>query len=144
MARGLLDLANDMYRLADRVDDVASEAAVEVTRAIIKYLAYHTPVDTSQALSNWQVSFNAPIQREITPHYSGVAGSTQGASAEETIRLANEILRNKVPGATIYIVNRLPYIQRLEDGYSLQAPAGFMAGAMLMGRITLREFKFRG
>jgi hypothetical protein len=36
-------------------------------------------------------------------------------------------------GDTIYLTNNLPYIRRLEEGYSQQAPAGMVA-------LTVQEF----
>lgn len=143
--RGLLHLARDMTRLAKKVDRAGSDAAVVVGKAIVKYLAYHTPVDTSQALSNWQVSFNGPYAPLIKGgHFTGSAGSTQAASAEETIRRADVIFKNKIPGAQVFISNMLPYIRRLEDGSSLQARTGFVQQSLLAGRIALRGYKFKG
>lgn len=142
--RGLLDLARDCNRWANRANEAGSEAKALVTRAIVRYLAYHTPVDTSQALSNWQVSFNGPYAPIISGgHYKGYAGSTQSASAEETIRRADAVLQNKIPGAVIFIANMLPYIRKLEEGSSLQARTGFVQQSLLAGRIALRGYKFR-
>ncbi len=67
-----------------------------------------------------------------------------GASAAETINQARAVLATKKPGQKIYITNNLPYIRRLNDGYSKQAPAGFVERAVLIGRKMRKNFKIKG
>lgn len=143
MAKSLLDLANSLERKAKAIDNAASQTAVDTALAIVGDLAYKTPVDTSQALSNWQVTLDTPATGNISPHYPGLQGSTQRASAAETLNLAKAVLKTKKPGQAIYITNNLPYIKRLNDGYSAQAPAGFVERAVLIGRKMLSKFKIK-
>lgn len=139
----LLDLANRLERKAKAIDEAASKTAVDTALAIVGDLAYKTPVDTSQALSNWIVTLDSASTQKIAPHYPGVQGSSQRASAAETINAARSVLRNKKPGQPIFITNNLPYIRRLNDGYSGQAPAGFVERAVLIGRKMLAKFKIK-
>lgn len=141
MARTLLDLAISLERRVDKLDKQASDAAVQVTLTILGDLVYVTPVDTSQALSNWQVELNDPASDKIPPYYPGEQGSTQRASAQATIQAARAVLRGKKPGDKIYLSNVLPYIRRLNDGYSAQAPAGFVERAALLGRKHAKKVK---
>lgn len=141
MAKSLLDLADRLERKAKAIDEAASENAVDTALAIVGDLAYKTPVDTSQALSNWIVTLESPSGQRIAPHFPGLQGSTQRASAAETLNLAKLVLRNKKPGQAIFITNNLPYIRRLNDGYSAQAPAGFVERAVLIGRKMRKKFK---
>lgn len=134
MARTLKDLAKEMRAAAKAVDKDASDAACEVAMAIVTDLAHRTPVDTSKALSNWRVSLGQPGALAVPPHVPGQHGSTQDASAAATIAAAKAVLANKKPGQVIWISNVLPYIRRLNDGYSKQAPAGFVERAILIGR----------
>lgn len=74
---------------------------------------------------NWQVTFNAPAsgaRDRIDP--SGAATLSEGA----------QVLEDAKVGITIYLVNNLPYAERLEFGWSKQAPAG-------MVRVTVAEFQ---
>lgn len=144
MSRSLLDLANDLEKKAAKIDADASKVAVDVALAIVGDLAYSTPVDTSQAISNWITTLEAPANFKQDPYYQGEGGSTYRASAAETINQAKAALANKKPGQTIYITNNLPYIKRLNDGYSAQEPAGFVERAILIGRNVLRKFKIKG
>jgi len=141
MAKTLLDLAARMKRLATAVDKAASDHAVKVALTIVGDLAYHTPVDTSKALSNWVVSIGNPTFKRIDPYFFGEGGSSQNASAQQTIAAAKAILANKKPGQVIWITNSQPYIRRLNDGYSRQAPAGFVQRSVLIGRRVKFEFK---
>ncbi len=143
MAKTLLDLANSLERRVAKLDEEASKAAVKVALTIIGDLVYVTPVDTSQALSNWQASLNSPVDSKIPPHFPGQQGSTQKASASAALEAARSVLSGKKPGDKIYISNVLPYIRRLNDGYSAQAPAGFVERAVLVGRKHARKIKIR-
>jgi len=143
MAKDLLALAETLEAKAKAIDEAASQTAVDTALAIVGDLAYKTPVDTSQALSNWQVTLDGPAASTIAPHFPGSQGSTYRASAAETIANAKTVLKNKKPGQAIYITNNLPYIKRLNDGYSAQAPAGFVERAVLIGRKMLSKFKIK-
>jgi hypothetical protein len=144
MAKGLLDLAASMERKAKAIDAAASQLAVETAQTIVGDLAFKTPVDTSQALSNWIVTLDAPSTGKIKPHFPGEGGSSQKSSAGETINQARAVLAKKKPGQKIYITNNLPYIRRLNDGYSKQAPAGFVERSVLIGRKMRKNFKIKG
>lgn len=143
MANDLFKLADKLERKAKAIEEAASQTAVDVALAIVGDLAYKTPVDTSQALSNWQVSLDAPLTTFISPHYPGEFGSSQNASAQETINRAKAVLKDKKPGQKIYITNNAPYIVRLNNGHSGQQPAGFVERAVLIGRKTIKNFKVK-
>lgn len=144
MAKSLLDLADSLERRAKEIDVAASDLAVKTAETIVADLAYKTPVDTSQALSNWLVTLGAPSLDSIKPYFPGEGGSTQRASAQETINRARIVLKEKKPGQSIFITNNLPYIKRLNEGHSGQAPAGFVERSILIGRKMLSKFKLRG
>lgn len=80
-----------------------------------------SPVDTGRFRANWNVSFGTP-DYTTTPSVAQGRGDLQAAEA----------LKSPVGGVT-YISNGLPYAQRLEYGWSKQAPAG-------MVRVTVAEF----
>lgn len=141
--RTLLELADSLEKRAAKLDDEACRVAIHTAETIVADLAYKTPVDTSQALSNWQVSIGSPVDSKIPPYYPGEGGSTRNASAQATIDAARNTLKSKRPGVTIFISNVLPYIRRLNDGYSKQAPAGFVERSVLIGRNVIKKAKLR-
>jgi len=73
--------------------------------------------------ANWQASIGAPA--------SGTVNSTSESTSRGSISKAAAMLRGDSP---IYLTNNLPYAQRIEDGYSKQAPTG-------MVKVSIRAFK---
>lgn len=133
---GLRDLTKRMNRLASDVSKHGSNAAANATLNMVRELTLRdTPVDTSQALSNWQVTLDTISARFIRPHVPGDEGSTRTASANVAYSKARAILRSKKPGQRIFLSNAAPYINRLNEGSSKQAPAGFIERAILLARL---------
>lgn len=143
MTGTLRGLADKLEKRAAKLDEQASRLAVKAAETIVGDLVNVTPVDTSQALSNWQVGTGSPVDSAIAPHFPGEAGSTQGASASTALAEARAMLKTKKPGQVIYISNVLRYIGRLNDGSSKQAPAGFVERAVLLGRRFLATAKLK-
>lgn len=83
-----------------------------------------TPVDTGRARANWLPTLNIPA------NYSNASLTPQ---SPEDVTKAFKITD------TIYITNNLPYINRLNDGYSQKAPAGFVQMAIAKGKRILKR-----
>lgn len=98
------------------IDDLVHEIALETTRRIV----LKSPVDTGRFRSNWFVSVNSP-SAQITDQ---IRSSEQVVFDAEAVVMAHE----KLP--MVYIQNNLPYANRLENGWSKQAPAGMVSFAM--------------
>lgn len=106
--------ADDVKRFALDVrgesDRVVRTATLELFSGIIK----STPVDTGRARGNWQTSVGQP----------------QGGTLERTgMEAALTEVQATVPegaGQLVYLSNNLPYIERLENGWSQQAPIGMV------------------
>lgn len=76
--------------------------------------------------ANWQVTFNAPAVGEID------AVDPQGNS---TINKGSAVLQTfRSDYGSIWLMNNVPYAQKLEYGHSSQAPAGVV-------RVTIAEFQ---
>jgi hypothetical protein len=140
---GFHKLSNRLNKIASKIDERGSEVAVVATKAIVRELAFRTPVDTSTAISNWIVGIGAPVTKQISPHVPGSRGSSQVASALKTISDANQILKAKKPGQNIYISNSLDYIADLNRGGSTQAPAAFVEMSVMAGKSVVRNAKAR-
>jgi hypothetical protein len=84
-----------------------------------------SPVDTGRFRGNWQVAVgSAP---------TGTVEALDPSGSIVTARVA--VVAGEVKaGDVIYMVNNLPYAQRLEDGYSKQAPAG-------MVKLTVQKYQ---
>lgn len=141
MGKTLLDLAKRMDSLPDKIEKAASNVAVEVVKAIDRDVVPHTPVDTSEALSNWQASINRPASFDLPAIFPGQHGSTAPASQEAAISHVDRALAAKKPGEPVYLSNLARHIVPLNNGTSSQEPKGFVERAVLIGRITARKTK---
>lgn len=137
----LLKLAKDMNGKAGKIEKAASDLAAFVALEVTAELADVTPVDTSNAISNWQIGLGAPVVDEIEPHYPGQKGSTEAMSEDATVIAAKVKLKNKKPGQIIYLSNNAPYIVDLDGGSSMQEPRGFVKRAVDNGRELVRRAK---
>ena len=107
--------------LTRRTTDLMRMATIEFYRQV----SVSTPVDTGRARAGWFITVNSP-STEVLP--------------EGRYRLS---LPQTVPSAIsvsdkIYITNNTPYIGKLNDGYSRQAPARFveLAAARIQAAIS--------
>ena len=141
MTGTLLDLAKRMASIEAEIATDGNKASIEVATAIVGDLVYHTPVDTSKALSSWLVTFDEPSQVKGAAIFPGKQGSTFRASAAEALALAKLVLKDKKPGQDIYITNNQPYIRKLNDGGHSQQPHAFVERAALLGRKVAARFK---
>lgn len=138
--KDLASLARSMDKLAKRIPKAANELAMTTARAILKDLVYVTPVDTSLALSNWQVSITTPKRKTVDAFVYGSKGSTRNMSAESTILAGDLTISKKRPGQTIWIINNISYIGDLDSGYSRQFAGGFTTRARAVAtRVVIRN-----
>lgn len=139
----LKELAAKMEAKAAGLEQKASDIAVDAAIKVVTHLAFNTPADRSEALSNWQISLGTPVATNdrLDPYFVGTEGSTKQASAKETVNQAVDVLATKDPGEAIFISNVRPdynYIIKLNDGSSDQHPGGFVETAALIGRKHVR------
>jgi hypothetical protein len=139
----LRSLGARMERLATRIDTEILELKRVVVMAILRSLVGNTPVDTSRALSNWQVAVGDAMGTYIQARYAGRDGSTEAASAAATIAAGEAALDTAQPHDLLVIFNKAPYIRRLNEGSSRRRPGGFVEKAVLAGRIAARKHKLR-
>lgn len=105
-----------------QLDKATVETIKKVTLVIDSALVLSTPVDTGRARANWLPSINSPRTEKIK--------DKTDISGVKSIEEANSVVSNVKPGDTVYIRNNLEYIQRLNNGHSKQAPAGFVEKAV--------------
>lgn len=110
-------------------DKLVRKVALAVDAAVV--LA--TPVDTGRARSNWQVDLNRAPDGTLPEPASPAEGAAR-ATAE-----AKEKAAAYKTGDVLHITNNLPYIGRLNEGWSAQAPAGFVEEAALAGAATVKD-----
>jgi hypothetical protein len=142
----LNDLAAYLRQMAQQVPTMASTLAATACTVGITDLVNVTPVDTGAALSNWQVTLGTATAPIIPPYVPSQRGKTrQGtwahtidpsitreANIPPTLAAAQGVLSQKQSNETIHLQNNVPYIVKLNNGSSAQAPAGFIDRAELL------------
>jgi hypothetical protein len=99
------------------LDTAIRKSVVSLALDIHGELVESTPVDTGWARANWIPSVGTPV--------ADVAGNPGSANKSAADAGAAEVLRSNGK-SPIYITNNVPYIGRLNDGSSAQAPKGFV------------------
>lgn len=130
-------LARRIRKLGDEVVEGGIRRRRQVAIAIDQPLVSSTPVDTGAARSNWLVGLGAPRRETIPPLANGESATQPSVQAATSL-----IKSSNAPEQPIYISNNLPYIRRLNDGYSAQAPANFVQIAVLQGVNTASRLPF--
>lgn len=120
-------MANDFRQFSLQLDDFAKKVGVSVT-TVQKRIAFDlfdrivrkTPVDTGRARASWNISTAAP-DRTVAPEGQQPAMNRVSAEAKAGAALATLTERGLI-GEQVWISNNLPYIVKLEEGHSKQAP----------------------
>lgn len=115
---------SDFMRSIDRfiakangnVDKAVRQTVVLCAQGVV----LRTPVDTGRARGNWVLG--------VGTIDSGTSAANDPSGAGAIGRIAAEVAASR--GRVFYVTNSLPYIQRLEDGYSKQAPAGMVKATL--------------
>lgn len=115
------DFARLMHKAGDRADLVVRKAALTLHTSMVE----RSPVDTGRFKGNWNTSINT-----VNTATSAQADKSGAGAIAGNVRM----MASWKAGQTIYMTNSLPYAQRLEYGYSVQAPGG-------MVRLTVQNFQ---
>lgn len=111
---------------------VAKRVAFDVFGRIVR----RTPVDTGRARASWNISTNQADRSVVGEVRTRLKSGTHAPKGlqQRAVKSAVNALQNKnlmglqvKSGDTIWISNNLPYIVKLEEGHSKQAPAGMVA-----------------
>lgn len=112
-------------RIEDNVNRKIGLAVRKIVLDAFSEVIVMSPVDSGRFRGNWQVAIG-----------SQPTGTVELLDPEGTIVTARVAATsgNVQPGDVVYMVNNLPYAQRLEDGYSKRAPEG-------MVKLTVQKYQ---
>lgn len=117
--------ALDLQRFAEKTKEKADLAVGNIVVRIAGRLDQRSPVDTGRFRANWQLGVNSvPV---------GVIDDLDPSGAATQGRIIATI-PEKASGLIYSLVNNLPYANRLEEGWSKQAPLGLVG-------LTVIEFR---
>lgn len=136
----LADLATELRKIANNVGNDASDVSREVARAIAHDVIDHTPVDSGETVSCWEIGIGAPPVAKRGAFVPGKAGSTAAANRQAAKAACDAALDTpKAPGTSIFISNAGDAIAFLNGGSSQQEPAGFVERGIIVGRLKAAE-----
>lgn len=110
-----LQLRREWEQKKEDLAEIVQVVAIEGLKRIV----LKSPVDTGRFRGNWLVSVGT-TDMTATEKTDKNGGATITAGA-------NEVAAYPVTLPPVFIQNNLPYADRLEDGYSGQAPHGVVA-----------------
>lgn len=112
--------------IKDELQADVNKTARMATFFIDQRLVLQTPVDTGEARGSWQVSVNKPIKSDT---------DSQDKTGSLTLSQSRAIIESSktITYPTFYIRSNKPYIERLNNGYSAQAPANFVDKSITEG-----------
>lgn len=127
----LRSFAKRLRYFANDIPKQANEIKKNVVQEIVNTIVPATPVRTGQARSgyfttNGEASGSLPYGPFTQDGYQSIA------------RARAAVMQAK-PGVPMHITNNLPYIARLNTGYSTQAPAQFVEIAIGEARAIIRR-----
>jgi hypothetical protein len=115
---------SDIRATMNAIEANASRVIKRVGFEIGNELKRTTPIDTSWARANWLTSIGRPVAAPVGSPES--VGTARGAQSAGEARL----LVYNVNQGDVWITNNVPYIKKLNEGHSKQAPAGFVEQAI--------------
>lgn len=137
------NLSAAIKKLRERIPVAVNEATKEVAIEILSVAASNTPVDTTKAISNWQIGVGSAPSGVVPPHVPGSAGSTKGQSLAITVDKGKAKLVNRKVGSDIHVTNNADHIDGLNDGTISKQPGQFVQKAELAGTIKIANTKLR-
>jgi len=146
-------MATDNYRefslnweaLAEKAKHSVSDVMRKVTLDLWTGITQRTPVDTGRARANWFVNVGSPSkQLDLYPEFKTNFRTVAG----KRVRISNNVIPapqvpdlSKIDGTQdVFISNNLPYIKRLDEGWSQQAPSGMIEGAITAVKARAENF----
>lgn len=120
------DIKKFNQKTGKNIDTVVKKVAFDLSRELIM----GTPVQDGTARRNWFVSMNSPIVR-VT--------SDTDKNGGKTIRDAQVAVQGYSSGDDVWITNSVPYILRLENGWSAQRPNGWVSRSVRKFQRILRK-----
>ena len=107
--------AADLRKFAERTNKSLDDTCRGVAIKWFSSTVMSTPVDTGRLRGNWLVSQGSPITAELA-RFDKSGSIVQG----EIVQSVGGV------GTVNYLVNNLPYAERIEYGWSNQAPSGMV------------------
>lgn len=120
----------DISRFVKKANGNTETIVRRISLELFSKVVMKSPVDTGRFRGNWFLTVNTPSNQTLERFDAQPYGSQP--SSNVFVDAQSKAKQWKMKDNAIYITNNLPYAERLEVGYSKQAPAG-------MARISVME-----
>ncbi len=122
---------SQIQAIVTNLEDITEKVVTKITLDVTANLIETTPVDTGWARANWvpaigSVNTTAPSFTSTKPSTSEV----QTSNVAQQSATVNIVTSYTLPQGKVFISNNVPYIIKLNNGSSKQAPAGFVQRAI--------------
>ena len=107
------DLGKFEVNTIKATEKTARGTAIALWRAVI----LDSPVDSGRFRGNWFASQGKPVE---------ITSTTTDKSGSRSVQRATNFVLGANDWRDLWLANNLPYAQRLENGWSDQAPAGMV------------------
>jgi hypothetical protein len=97
----------------------------KLTLDVTANLTETTPRDVGWAANNWIPSVGTPVQQDLSGMRPDEA-SVSSVRQKQQSAVASIAASYRLSMGTVFVTNNVPYIGRLNDGSSKQAPKGFV------------------
>lgn len=113
-----MTFALDLSKAIEKAKDHAELVARKITLELFSNVILKSPVDTGRFRANWNCSIGSSDKS------TSAATDKEGSGAIGRMRA--EVTKFTLNGQSIFLSNSLPYAERLENGWSDQAPHGMV------------------
>lgn len=114
----------DLEFLIGDLERFTEDTCIELSVNLVAGLTEDTPVDVGWARANWVPTLGAPWDAPDQLTEPTTADANRQAAVQQ--QAVAQILSFTLGDGVIFATNNVPYIGRLNDGWSKQAPAGFI------------------
>jgi len=114
---------SETKRVVGKLTQVTGREVKKMVLDIVADLVEETPVDLGWARANWIPGAGRSAPSAPTGSPDNVDSGAQQQGIAQVLGMAYD--------SDSYIVNNVPYIERLNEGSSSQAPAGYVDAAII-------------
>lgn len=144
----IAQFSQNIRKRGSQVENAGAVLVRRVAKSTLKLLVLKTPVDKGDARSNWRVSIGNQTFARIPAYAPGRhLGLGERANANAAIAIGFAKIEQLRPGrgnplgSALYITNNVPYIERLNAGYSKQAPPGYINDCVSKAKSVIGNFR---
>lgn len=120
-----MTFALDLSRLVAKANGWTELVIKKVMLEAFRSVVLKSPVRFGRFRGNWIVGYGSPN--------TATTEATDKSGSKTIAKITSDVMSVRLDDSmSVYLTNSLPYAQRLEYGYSKQAPSG-------MVRVTLAE-----